>query len=265
MSLGKKHRRVNYCQLSNLDILATECLGHLSTIGTTHLHFPDDSLLKTQIVAGKFNQLGRTNASVHGHLFCVCFLCVFCVCFHGSPRGTRSGSSHLSCLQNKSLGSSLHCLEESCCLNLQSWYWNDSEISDKCDITTVSLHWLSEVPREQVFRYNMIYSIIKTWGLRLPRAALICNRTQITEHWRLKKDKAHSFHVRPEIQQDHYQVSLWDHLALIYYQRDMRHHVLWAGHLLTWETQGTERQVTQEGWGSWQNVPRGRGWTVGKT
>ena len=154
-------------------------------------------------------------------IFSVCVSCNW----HGSPRGTHSGSSHLNHLQNRSLGSGLHCLEQSCCLNLQSWYWNDLEISDKRDITAVSLHRLSEVPREQVFRYNMIYSIIKTWGLWLPRAALIGNGTQITEHWRLKKDKAHSFHVRPKIQQDHYQVSLWDHLALIYY--------------ITSETQGT--------------------------
>ena len=65
-----------HCQLSNLDILATGCLGHRSTIGTTRLHFPDDSLLKTQIVAGIESLIswGGTNASVHGHLFCMCFL-----------------------------------------------------------------------------------------------------------------------------------------------------------------------------------------------
>ena len=115
-------------------------------------------------------------------IFSVCVSCNW----HGSPWGTHSGSSHLNCLQNKSLGSGLHSLEQSCCLNLQSWYWNDLEISDKRDIATVSLHQLSEVPKEQIFWYNTIYSIIKTWGLRLPRAALICGRTQITANRRHK-------------------------------------------------------------------------------
>lgn len=82
-------------------VLATRCLGHQSTTGTTRFHFLRDVHLKVQSVAGIGSFIGSwggKHASTHGHL-----LCVSCH-WHGSPKGTHSRSSHLSCLQNMPQG-----------------------------------------------------------------------------------------------------------------------------------------------------------------